>query len=188
MDGVTAQTSPPEVERHRFTSDDVRRMIAAGILPDKAPLELLNGDLIVMPSEGDAHWHAKQRLVSWLLRRLPADVDLAPDGPLRLGLHDEPEPDIFLFPSAMNVNAVRGEDVILVIEVADTSLRKDGGAKAAIYAAHGVETYWIVDLNARRTLIRRLDGASYAEPQCVPFAAALAAPGVAEPLVIASVI
>lgn len=156
MDGAIAP-SPDSVElkRWRFKSADVQRMIEIGILPQKTRFELIHGDLVEKMPEGDAHWDARQRLVDWFYRRLPPEVALAPDGPLRLAEEEEPEPDLFLFPRSMRVNAVRGPDALLVVEVADSSLAKDRSIKGPIYAAHGVREYWIVDLGSRTTLVHR---------------------------------
>jgi Uma2 family endonuclease len=175
----------PLLKRHRFTSGDVQRMIEAGILPDKARLELIHGELIEMPSEGEPHWDAKQRLISWVLRRLPTNIELAPDGPLRLSDEEEPEPDFFLFPAAMRVNRVKGPDALLVVEIAASSLARDLLIKAPLYAAHGVREYWIVDLENRVTLVHTLAQGAYDTPTRVAFDAALRVPGVEEPLFVA---
>jgi Uma2 family endonuclease len=156
MDGMSAPFPPDaEVKRWRFKSSDVQRMLETGILPEKAPVELIRGELIEMTPEGGPHWDGRQRLTSWFSRRLPPHVELAPDGPLRLSEEDEPEPDFFLFPATMRVNDVRGSDTLLVVEISHSSIRKDIKIKTPIYAGYGVREYWIVDLNDRRTLVHR---------------------------------
>jgi Uma2 family endonuclease len=157
-------------------------MIEAGILEDGAPIELIEGDLIEMPSEGALQWSVKQKIVSWILRRLPSGIDLAPDGPLRLSDRNEPEPDIFLFPSGMDVNKVRGPDAVLVIEIADTSLEKDRLLKAPVYAAHHVREYWIVSLEARVTEVYRPENGVLGAAERVAFDGELQVPGVEEGL------
>ncbi|MBC7768165.1 MAG: Uma2 family endonuclease [Phycisphaerales bacterium] len=179
MDGTVAQ-----LPHRRFTGKDVERMVEAGLIDPDERIELIHGEIIDMGREGEAHWHTRQRLISWLLRRLSPDIELAPDGPLRLADEEEPEPDFYLFPASMNVNAVRGGDVILAVEIADSSLAKDRQVKAPLYADFGVREYWIVGLEQRETLIFRLANGAYAEPQRVPFDSPLTVPGVSEPLVI----
>jgi Uma2 family endonuclease len=175
--------------RHRFTATDIRRMIEAGVLPDKARIELIGGELIDMPSEGGPHWDAKTEIVNWLMRRLPEDVRIAPDGPLRLSEVDEPEPDFFLFPAAFRVNNVRGPDVILVIEIADSSIRKDQRVKAPLYARYGVREYWIFDLNERVTWVHSLVGVGqYGQARRIPFGEPLPVPGITDPIVVASLV
>lgn len=176
MDGTVA----PALPHRRFTSHDLARMVEAGLIDPDERIELIDGEIIEMGSEGEAHWGARAKLVNWLVRRLPESIMLAPDGPLRLSAENEPEPDFYLFPADLNVNAVRGESVFLVVEISDTSLSKDKLVKAPLYASHGVREYWIIDLAARVTLVYRdpANGA-YPEARVVPFDApltALAAP------------
>jgi Uma2 family endonuclease len=145
-------------------------MVAAGLIDPDERIELINGEIIDMGSEGEAHWSARAKLVNWLVRRLPESIMLAPDGPLRLSAENEPEPDFYLYAGDTNVNDVRGETVLLVVEISDTSLGKDKLVKAPLYAAHGVQEYWIIDLASRATLVYRQPNAgNYPEPQVVAF-------------------
>ncbi|MES1200555.1 MAG: Uma2 family endonuclease [Pseudomonadota bacterium] len=145
-------------------------MVEAGLIDPDERIELIDGEIIVMGSEGEAHWSAKAALVNWIVRRLPDTIMLAPDGPLRLSDENEPEPDFYLYAATMNVNAVRGPDALLVVEIADTSLDKDRLVKAPLYAAHGVREYWIIDLAARSTIVHRQLGANgYPQPQVASF-------------------
>jgi len=120
--------------------------------------------------------------VNWLVRRLPESIMLAPDGPLRLSAENEPEPDFYLYRADMNVNDVRGDSVLLVVEISDTSLSKDKLVKAPLYAAHSVQEYWIIDLASRTTLVHRQPQAgAFSEPTAVGFGEPLSialAPGV----------
>jgi Uma2 family endonuclease len=165
MDGTVTQ-----LPHRRFTSHDVARMVEAGLIDPDERIELIDGEIIDMGSEGEAHWNARAKLVNWLLRRLPESIMLAPDGPLRLSAENEPEPDFYLFAGDMNVNDVRGESALLVVEISDTSLSKDKLVKAPLYAAHGVREYWIIDLASRTTFVHRQPNAgSYPEPRAVAF-------------------
>ncbi|MEQ1619570.1 MAG: Uma2 family endonuclease [Terricaulis sp.] len=184
MDGNAALT----LTRRRFTSDDLSRMVETGLLDPDERVELIHGEIIDMGKEGAPHWSARQKLIGWFLRRLSVEIDLAPDGPLRLADDEEPEPDFYLFPATMNVNDVRGGDVILAVEIADSSFTKDRQIKAPLYAKHGVREYWIVALEQRKILVFRLANNAYGEPAEIAFDAPLSAPGVAEPLVISDVI
>jgi Uma2 family endonuclease len=165
MDGTVAQ-----LPHRRFTSHDVARMVETGLIDPDERIELINGEIIDMGSEGEAHWSARAKLVNWLLRRLPESIMLAPDGPLRLSAENEPEPDFYLYAGDTNVNDVRGDSVLLVVEISDTSLSKDKLVKAPLYAAHGVQEYWIIDLAGRTTFVyRQPTGGNYPEPQAVAF-------------------
>jgi Uma2 family endonuclease len=184
MDGAAPSPILP-IARRLFTGRDIERMVEIG--PDER-VELIHGDIIDMGKEGRVHWRARQRLISWLLRRLQPDIDLAPDGPLRLAKHEEPEPDFYLFPSSMDVNDVGGRDVFLAVEIADSSLAKDRNVKAPLYGSHGVQEYWIIGLEARETHIYRLADGVYADPEAVSFDAPLSVPGIDEPLIIRNVL
>jgi Uma2 family endonuclease len=179
---VLPRPDPAAAPRRRFTSAEVERMIEVGILSKDDHVELIHGELIEMGKQGKAHWRAVQALVNWIARRLPAEMSMASQGPLRLADGEEPEPDLFLFPIGMDVNDVRGGDVLLAVEIADTSFLKDRDIKAPLYAAHGVREYWVLGLERRETLIFRLADGAYGEPTLLAFDAPLAVPGIAETL------
>ena len=163
-------------------------MCDKGFFNEGPRYELLNGELIEMSPQGPLHRQLEAKLLNWVVRRLPDTVEAAVAGPLRLGQHDEPEPDLFLYPAGMNVNAVRGTDAELVIEVANTSLRRDLGVKAELYRSNGVRLYWVMDIDKRVTWVHRLEGGRYGEPRRVAFAEPLAVPGVVNPLIIADLL
>jgi Uma2 family endonuclease len=184
MDG--SQPLPAEVRRRRFTASDVQAMLDAGVLRDGEKVELIGGELVEMSPQGPLHWDVTYAISRWFRKNLPDTFGVASQGPLRLGEYDEPEPEFFIFPDGLRVNDVRGPDVLLVIEVAFSSLSLDLGVKAALYAMHGVREYWVVDVEGQRTFVHVLGGdGAYAAPRDVAFTSSLAAPGGAA-LVIAS--
>jgi Uma2 family endonuclease len=144
--------------RHGFTGQDVLRMQEAGLLLDGGKFELIDGEIIDMPSEGDAHLALKGALNRFLVRNLPDDVAVLPDGTLRLGDADWPEPDFYLHPLSMPPGQVRGPDTLLVIEISDSTLAHDLRRKATLYRQYGVREYWVIDLNAERLYVHRQDG------------------------------
>ena len=153
-------------------------MLKAGVLKDGEKVELLWGELVEMSPQGPLHWAVTYALSRWFRKNLPTSFGVASQGPLRLSDYHEPEPEFFLFSDHIVVNDVRGADVVLVIEVAHSSLGVDLKVKAPIYAEHGVREYWVVDVENRRTLVHRLRaGEGYGEPEAVAFDAALSAPG-----------
>lgn len=183
MDG-SQSLLPAETRRRRFTAVDVQAMLDAGVIKDGEKVELVWGELVEMSPQGPLHADMTHLLSKWLRRNLPPHLDYATQGPFRLGEHDEPEPEFFIFPEGPSVNAVRGPDVLLVIEVAVSSLAFDLRVKSAVYAEHGVREYWVVDVEGRRTLVHTLgaDGA-YAAPREIAFDAPLTAPGGAQLLI-----
>ena len=188
MDGLTAHL-PPDVKRHKFSGADVQAMIAAGVLREgDHHVELIGGELVEMSPQGPLHWKHTHRIVAWLARNLPASLTVASNGPLRLSEFDEPEPELFVFPDAMDVNDVRGRDALLVVEVAHSSLKFDLAVKAPLYASHGIGAYWVIDIENQCTLVhRRGQEAAYGAPQTVAFDQPLATPG-GVTLVLASIL
>lgn len=165
--------------RHRFSLADVQAMAAAGLLDRMGAFEVLDGDIIDMPSEGGPHLDLKAALNIWLARNLPASAGFVCDGTLLLDDTNLPEPDFYLFDAALRPSRVRGPDVTLLIELSDTSLRHDLHRKADLYRAFGVQEYWVADLNAQVVHVHRAD--AWPAP-ATPFATLLspaALPGLA---------
>jgi Uma2 family endonuclease len=144
-------------EPRPFTAEEARTLAAAGIIePDD--IELLAGDIWEMASEGAGRVDLKAWVNRQLARHLPASIGLASDSTLTLGAGHTPSPDFYLFPASLRPSAVRGRDVLLLIEIADTSLQKDLMIKGPKYREHGVREYWVVDLEARVTHVHFNDG------------------------------
>ena len=146
------------VAPRKWTGDEVLAMVRAGILREGDRIELLAGEIIALPSKGARHEIMRNELVVYWARRLTMDVKFAEEPPLHLSPHNEPEPDIILFPATLRVPDVRGDTVLLVVEIADSSLSYDLTVKAPIYAAFGVREYWVIDPIAVRTTIHRDPG------------------------------
>ncbi len=153
-------------------------MLNAAIIKDGEKIELVWGQLVETAPQRPLHWDMTSALSHWFRVNLPLNLRIASQGPLRLSEDDEPEPEFFIFPEGMRVNEVRGGDVLLVVEVAYSSLDYDLKVKSVVYAQHGVREYWVVDVEGKRTLVHTLgaDG-GYGAPREVAFDAALDAPG-----------
>jgi Uma2 family endonuclease len=143
----------------RFTWADVEAMMRAGVIEEGGPEELLDGEIWVMPAEGEAHVNLKTWLNRVLVKGAPVEIAVACDSTLRLSETHAPSPDFYLFPSTIKPSAARGADVLLVIEIADSTVRRDLGIKGPKYREHGVREYWVVDIEKRVTHMHRLDGA-----------------------------
>jgi Uma2 family endonuclease len=149
---------PAAPTRHGFTGEDVLRMQEAGLLIEDGKFELIDGEIIDMPSEGETHLGLRIRLNRFLARTLPDEIAMTPDGTLRLAEKDWPEPDFYLFPASIRVSEARGPDLLLLIEISDSTLAHDMRRKAALYRQYGVREYWVVDVNAGLVHVHRLDG------------------------------
>lgn len=144
---MVALSAWTEVRRHRFTAEDYERMAGAGILTEDDRVELIAGEIIEMSPIGDRHVGAVNRLTRLLSRVVGDDALVSVQNPIRLATDSQPQPDL-----AVVRGGVRGiadaADVLLVIEVADTSREYDRGTKLPLYAAAGIAEAWLVDLVA----------------------------------------
>src|SRR5450432_1956117 len=144
--------APARESIRRLTADEALRMVAAGIVAEDEPVELLDGVLIETSPQGPVHSEAKANLADRLRVAYAGRARVREEKPLSAGKHSLPEPDIAVVRGQTGTYATRhptGEDTILVVELAWTSQEEDR-RKAAIYAAANVPAYWLLDLKARK--------------------------------------
>lgn len=137
--------------KRRFTADEYGRMVAAGILREGDRVELIDGQVLVMHSIGPRHNACVSRTNRALVLGAGEEAIVLPQGSVRLDLYYEPQPDLVLLRPRADFYASRHaapSDILLVIEIADTSLEYDRDVKAPVYAAAGIPEYWLADLNA----------------------------------------
>ncbi|MCC6756059.1 MAG: Uma2 family endonuclease [Solirubrobacterales bacterium] len=136
------------VPRRLFTVDEYYEMARVGILKPDERVELLDGEIVPMNPIGSPHAWCVNRLME-AFAPLLGRIRLSVQNPLRLADTSEPEPDIVLLrPETPQDRHPGPADALLVIEVADASIKVDRGRKLALYARAGIADYWIVDLNA----------------------------------------
>lgn len=139
----------PWVPRRKLDVVEYHRMAAAGILTGDDRVELIEGELVEMSPIGPLHASATTALAEALFGAARGRAVLGIGRPVRLDDHNEPEPDfILLKPRADRYSAVvaRPTDVLLAIELSDSSLRFDRNIKLPLYGTHGIREYWIIDL------------------------------------------
>jgi Uma2 family endonuclease len=145
--------------RHRrFSVDEYYRMAEAGILHEDDRVELLDGEIIEMTPIGSLHAACVDRLTRFFVSACGDRAIVRVQNPVRLSTESEPEPDLaILRPRAdYYARAHPGPaDVLLVIEVADSSLDYDRGRKAEAYARSGIPELWIVDLASEVVFVCR---------------------------------
>lgn len=152
-----------ELPVRRLTRDEYHRMHEAGILGDDRT-ELLGGQIMLMLPIGDPHIACVDRLTTLFARRLYVQDEppahLSVQNPVRLSPADELVPDVMLVRPAVQAEfrAAHAEDVLLVVEVAVSSLAYDQGPKLRRYALHGIPEVWVVALERERVYV-------YREPQ-----------------------
>lgn len=136
----------------RFTVDEYHAMIRAGVLGEEDPVELLEGYLVLKMPRGPAHDSAITKLNNRLVRMLPAGWHLRPQAAATMP-DSEPEPDFAIVrgdESAFDNRHPQPSDVAVLIEIADSSVRRDTRDKARIYARAGILEYWVVNIPDRR--------------------------------------
>lgn len=150
---------------YRMSADTYKAMTASGALGPDDHVELLEGLLVQRMSKNPPHEAAITRLQRRLLRILPESALLRQQAPLDLG-ESLPEPDLSIVRASPDDYAARhptAADTLLVIEVADTSLKTDLTTKLRIYARAGIPHYWVVNL-----LDRRIELYSQPDPAATP--------------------
>ena len=138
--------------RHRYTVADYHRMGEAGILAPDSRVELIDGEIIDMPPIGTQHAGKVNYLVKVLAQAVGDRAVLLVQNPVVLGDYSSPQPDLALARPQADFYASRHPqpgDLMLVVEVADTSLRFDRDDKVPLYARHGIPEVWLVDLKAK---------------------------------------
>ncbi|MBV9538796.1 MAG: Uma2 family endonuclease [Acidisphaera sp.] len=135
-------------ELHRFTVHDVEAMAAAGILNEDSRVELIRGRIIDMAAIGVPHMMAVLRLTRLFVTAVGDRGVVSVQNPVRLDDFSEPQPDVVVLKpgaDARGATLPRPADVLLMIEVADSTLADDRAEKASLYAESGIADYWIVN-------------------------------------------
>ena len=149
---AAARDRVSDVPRHRFTVDEFARMGEAGIFTEDDRVELIDGEVREMTPIGPPHAGIVNRLSELLVTRLAGRATVIVQNPIRLNRHTEPQPDLVVARRRRDFYADRHPgpgDVLLVIEVADSSLRYDRAEKTPRYGRAGVPETWLVDVAAR---------------------------------------
>ena len=147
-----------ELTRRRFTVADYYQIAAAGILGEDDRVELIDGEILQMSPIGPRHAGTLVRLLG-VFTRLETGVALvSPQNPLRLGDLFEPQPDIMILrprSDSYTLAHPTAGDVLLLVEIADSSLEYDRQIKLPLYARAGVPEVWLVNLNANLVELHR---------------------------------
>src|SRR5262249_30023749 len=147
-----AVAPPVTVQRRRLTVAEYARMVAAGILAEDERVELIDGEVYVMSPIGSLHASMVDRLTRLLVLRCAQAAIVRVQSSIQLNDYTEPEPDFAVLQPRDDFYAhahPRAADVLLVVEVADTSLTYDRGEKLPRYALAGIPEVWLIDLNER---------------------------------------
>ncbi len=157
-----------QVEKRVFSTGEYHKMTEAGILLEDDCVELIEGEIIKMSPIGSRHAACVKRINALLNHRISGAEIVSVQDPILLSDYSEPEPDIALLKFredfyAQSLPAVN--DVLLIIEVADTSIEYDRDVKLPLYARSGIPAVWLVDLSCDTVEVYS-EPASGAYPKC----------------------
>jgi len=133
-------------------------MVDAGIIDGRERFELIGGEVVPMSPKGVPHETVKMELSRFWSKAVPPEVNVLTETTLYTSEHDFLEPDFIFWPRAVPLKDLRPADILLLVEVADTSLAYDLGRKAGLYAALGIADYWAIDVRTLVTHIHRSSG------------------------------
>jgi Uma2 family endonuclease len=134
---------------HRFTVDEFERIAEAGVFGEDARLELLNGEIVEMTPVGSRHIGCVAWIEDFLKELLGSAVNIFSQSPVRMLGTLRPMPDVTVlrrradwYTSAL----ASAEDILLLVEVADSTVLLDRNEKRRMYAEAEVPEYWVVDI------------------------------------------
>ncbi len=168
---MTTTATRPQIQRRLFTVAEYVAMGEAGILHEDEHVELLDGEIIQMAAIGNRHLFCTDALNMLLAPALVGRAIVRVQGSIRLDEYGMPEPDVVLLRPRPDYHAetATSEDVLLLIEVADSSLEYDYGPKSEFYAAAGIPEFWIANLRTGEVEARTDPvGAAYTTVRTIP--------------------
>jgi Uma2 family endonuclease len=142
---------------YKWTTDRYHQAVEAGVFDDQ-PIELLQGEIVLIAPEGTPHTYFSDRISKVLQRLLGERVQIREGRPITLPNNSEPEPDIAI---VQPLDAVYldhhpyPENIFFVIEYSNATLTKDLGTKQLTYAEAGILEYWVVNLKDSQLIIFR---------------------------------
>ena len=155
----------PELWTRRWTRVEYDRLIDTGVFQPGEPIELLGGLLMVAEPQGDAHFTGIRLAEDALREAFGPGWEVRAQGPIALDDESEPEPDVAVVPGTpRDYRAGHPTHAVLVVEVAEWSLRRDREDKGGLYARAGIADYWIVNLIDRVLEVYREPGPDPAAP------------------------
>jgi Uma2 family endonuclease len=152
---ATARLAPPPPEKrdiYPFTVDDYHQLIIAGNLTREDRIELIHGELTLTPAATSSHSSHTSLIIDTLSHRVPCSCLLQIHEPITIPNHSEPQPDAAVVkarPDHYRHAHPQPKDVLLVIEVADTSVSFDANVKSRLYGKAGIPEFWLVDVKER---------------------------------------
>jgi Uma2 family endonuclease len=140
----------------KFTADEYERLVELGIFGENERLELIDGDIVEMTPIGNGHAVCTANLNELFVLGLGKRALVWGNGPARVAIDSVPEPDLALLRRrSYKTGSPRPTDVLLIVEVADSSLRYDRTTKLRLYSRAGIAEYWIVGVEGEWIEVHR---------------------------------
>ena len=139
--------------KHRINVDEYYRMAEVGLLAPDARVELIDGEVIDMVPIGSRHAAVVNMLTRMLVEATGNHAIVSVQAPIRLSARSEPQPDLALLKPRADFyrsGHPTAGDVLLLVEVSDTTLRYDREIKLPLYASHGIPELWLIDLGSNQ--------------------------------------
>lgn len=143
------------VARRAFTVDDVERMVEVGLIGEDERLEIIGGEIVPMSPKGNRHEVLRMKLINYWAHAKPKDITMGIEPGWRLNKKTYVEPDFVFFPTTLLWPDVKPSELLLLVEISDTSLTYDQTTKAQIYASFGVRELWVINAMKLTTRIHR---------------------------------
>ncbi|MEY2985269.1 MAG: hypothetical protein RLZZ568_1886 [Cyanobacteriota bacterium] len=138
---------------HKFTVEQYHQLSEKNVLSPESRVELIQGEVLDMSPIGIRHGTTVKRLNAFFAVQLSQKAIVSVQDPIQINNYSEPQPDLALLkfqPDFYGDRLPRAEDVLLIIEVADSSYAYDRQIKLPLYAQSGIPEVWLVDLNRQR--------------------------------------
>lgn len=156
MPTVLEAREQPAMPYHRWSVAEYHQMAQAGLLDETDHVELIEGELIDMAPIGSRHAFRVDSLARALQLAAGREVLVRVQNPVVLGERSEPQPDIAVVKDKNYAEAhPTADDVLLIVEVSDTTLAYDRDVKLGLYARHGIPEVWLLDINSRELTVYR---------------------------------
>lgn len=148
---VATREAAVQITRVRFTADQYQRMGEVGILHEDDRVELIRGEIVEMAAIGLRHVYCVSDLDRLIQVAVGEEALVLVQSPFRLANDSEPQPDITVVRRSVDRSALpTPRDVLIVMEVSDSSLAYDRRVKLPLYGAAGIPEAWIFDLTGNR--------------------------------------
>ncbi len=137
---------------HKFTTQQYHLIHEAGVFAEGDRLELINGEITKMSPTGRKHAACINRLVRSFTKKLGAQIVLSVQNSIRMDDNSQPQPDLAILKLRNDFyeeGLPKPSDILLIIEVADSTIAYDRDIKMPLYAAAGIPEMWLFDVNQK---------------------------------------